>query len=250
MSRGKSLQDNPRKGKTYDEIYGERAEDIRKKLSKASRGKKPNLGREWTAEQKQNMSRGHIGHPVSAETRAKISRANKGRKRTSEFCQLMKQINNGKVPWNKGKGKKNSCFYCGKSIPAHRVFCSRQCYLLGARKFMKTVKISRLCGPRNPSWKGGVTPKHIIARTSTRYGRWRAKVFRRDNYTCAKTGKKGGNIVAHHIKNFSSHRPLRYDVNNGITLSAEAHRQFHQQYGWSNNTREQLKEFLCDIIDV
>jgi len=40
---------------------------------------------------------------------------------------------------------------------------------------------------------------------------------------------------------------LRFDINNGITLSEKAHKEFHKKYGNQNNTLEQIKEFLCQI---
>ena len=36
----------------------------------------------------------------------------------------------------------------------------------------------------------------------------------------------------------------RTAIENGITLSLKAHREFHKKYGFRNNTKEQLEEFL------
>jgi len=58
---------------------------------------------------------------------------------------------------------------------------------------------------------------------------WRHAVFERDDYTCQKCGKRGGDLQAHHINPYAKHLALRWVVKNGMTLCktpchAEAHR--------------------------
>ena len=109
---------------------------------------------------------------------------------------------------------------------------------------MHNIRIKKI-GRNSPNWKGGVSPKNKIIRRSIYYVNWRNKVFKRDNYTCQKCGKKGVYLHPHHIKNFANYSDLRFDVNNGITLCKKCHRKFHSIYGTKNNSNKQLKEFLC-----
>ena len=94
-------------------------------------------------------------------------------------------------------------------------------------------------------WKGGLTENNRLIRGSTLFALWRESVFIRDDWTCQKTGTKGGKLHPHHIKNFAEFPELRFDLSNGITLSEKSHYAFHKKYGRKNNTREQLEEFLC-----
>lgn len=74
---------------------------------------------------------------------------------------------------------------------------------------------------------------------------WRESVFKRDDYTCQKCGdNKCGNFNAHHIKNFSEVVELRTSIENGITFCKICHKKFHDKYGYTNNNKKQLKEFL------
>ena len=111
-------------------------------------------------------------------------------------------------------------------------------------------------GEKNPMY-GVVGEKHFnfnpnisdeerkIKRKNIENARFRRFVLNRDNYTCQCCGDgKGGNLNVHHIFNHHSHKELRYDVNNGITLCKECHVNFHNKYGYKNNNQEQLKEFL------
>jgi hypothetical protein len=99
-------------------------------------------------------------------------------------------------------------------------------------------------GEKSGMWKGGITPKNVKIRNSIESEIWRNGVFARDGYTCQKYGIKGGKLIAHHILNFSSYPELRFAIDNGITLSEKAHKEFHKKYGYRNNTKEQLLEFL------
>ena len=99
-------------------------------------------------------------------------------------------------------------------------------------------------GEKSVFWKGGITPEMMKIRMSLEYKLWRKSVFERDGFTCQKYGVVGRKLVAHHINNFSDFPELRLAIDNGITLSDKAHREFHKKYGIKNNTKKQLDEFL------
>ena len=104
--------------------------------------------------------------------------------------------------------------------------------------------INKISGRLNYNWRGGVTSLFKKIRKSREYVLWREGVFAHDNYTDQKTGIRGGKLHPHHVLNFAQYPELRFDVNNGITLSENSHIAFHKKYGRKNNTREQLLEFL------
>lgn len=98
-------------------------------------------------------------------------------------------------------------------------------------------------------FKGFSTTAQHIARNNYKYKYWKQEVFKRDNYTCQCCGKRGGNLNAHYLYNFSEYKDLRYDVSNGITLCEKCHLinysgSFHAIYGEHNNTPEQVYEFI------
>lgn len=68
-------------------------------------------------------------------------------------------------------------------------------------------------------------------RTNPKYIAWRKTVFERDNYTCKKCYSRGGRLVAHHIKRWADCENSRYDVDNGLTLCKECHKQEHRHRG-------------------
>ena len=99
-------------------------------------------------------------------------------------------------------------------------------------------------GEKHWNWKGGVSPKQKRIRRSIEFRLWREVVFARDNWTCQKYRIKGVKLHPHHIQNFAQFPELRFAIDNGITLSEKAHKEFHAKYGRRNNTKEQLEEFL------
>ena len=66
-------------------------------------------------------------------------------------------------------------------------------------------------------------------RKSKAYSDWRKSVFERDDFTCAICGHRGGELNAHHIKPFAKYPEDRFDVDNGITLCKECHKQVHKE---------------------
>jgi len=99
-------------------------------------------------------------------------------------------------------------------------------------------------GINSGQYKGGITPLNFKIRNSLEMKFWKKACMGRDNFTCQKTGIRGGKLVVHHINNFADFPELRTSISNGITLSKESHIEFHKIYGFRNNTKEQLLEFL------
>jgi 5-methylcytosine-specific restriction endonuclease McrA len=76
-------------------------------------------------------------------------------------------------------------------------------------------------------WNKGLGTKsraNELARKTKQARLWRIAVYERDNYTCQDCGVRGGELNAHHIKPFSTYPEARYELDNGLTLCVDCHR--------------------------
>lgn len=95
----------------------------------------------------------------------------------------------------------------------------------GEKAWNKGRPMPEIRKEKHGRWTGGrIKHPDKRIRNSAEYKDWRAKVFKRDNYTCQLCGKRGGELHADHIKPFATHPELRFDVNNGRTLCVPCHK--------------------------
>jgi len=207
----------PKGKKQSEESNRKRSEKLKGRIS-PRRGVK--LSEEIKAKIKKNNCRYWLGKHHSEKTRKKIS----------DFVKT--QVGEKASNWKGGKPK---CINCGKTISRQSIsgMCIK-CFGMAHR------------GEKNCNWKGdnSITSENKKIRYSIETRLWRESVFARDNWTCQKTGERGGRLISHHIQNFAQYPELRFAIDNGVTLSDKAHREFHKKYGFRKNTLEQLKEFI------
>ena len=77
-------------------------------------------------------------------------------------------------------------------------------------------------------------------RLSYKYQRWHDLVIKNNPFCCKHCGRGVHNTLnitlhVHHIKSFALYPELRFDVNNGIILCDECHRQLHKNETPLNN---------------
>lgn len=103
--------------------------------------------------------------------------------------------------------------------------------------------VMKITGKNSCRWKGGAKI-HGRWRNTNENREWRKAVFKRDDYTCMCCGSRGFEINAHHIFNYATHKDMRFDLDNGITLCKKCHKQFHSKYGITENNYTQINEFI------
>ncbi len=199
---------------------------------------------EWKKKASERMrdNKYFLGHRHSERTKRKIKESLMGEKNpnfgklcSEETKRKMREAQIGKPKWTEKDKKRIS--EQGKGNKHH----------LGKHHSLEIRKKLSLMqkGENGSNWKGGITPLNKRLRYNIEFRLWREAVFARDNWTCQKYGIKGGELHPHHIQNFAQYPELRFAINNGITLSEKAHKEFHKKYGVKNNTKEQLNEFLA-----
>ncbi len=174
---------------------------------------KPPIGKHWKQSKK------------TINKRIKSRKKSGWVKNKKEWKNKLSESHKGQIPWNKGKkGITKFSFKTRKKI---------------SKTHKKLVKMGKC-----HLWKGGICPKNLAIRKSLEFKLWRESVFARDNWTCQKYKIRGIRLATHHIQNFSQFPELRFVIDNGITLSDKAHREFHKRFGVKNNNYSQIIKFL------
>ncbi|PRT35304.1 helix-turn-helix domain-containing protein [Bacillus wiedmannii] len=84
--------------------------------------------------------------------------------------------------------------------------------------------------------------ERVSRRLIVGYGNWVESVKERDNYTCT-VCSSNKEIVAHHLNSYDVFEEERTDLENGLTLCNKCHLDFHSEYGFGNNTKQQFYEW-------
>jgi hypothetical protein len=152
-----------------------------------------------------------VGVPRPAKTRAKISRALKGIKRSPElrakWSAMRKGVSHGPQPNISAalRGVKKTRAHALAAAAATRA--ARRANAGGAFKYEK-----------DPSRVGG-----------REYDAWRKSVKRRDGHRCQKCSAKRGGLHAHHRLPREVYPEFRYDVEIGITSCVRCHTKYERQ---------------------
>lgn len=104
-------------------------------------------------------------------------------------------------------------------------------------------------GENNPNFNPNLTNverekgRNILGEETIRT--WRKGVYERDNYTCqcCRT-RKSGVFNAHHLNGYNWDRENRFNIDNGVTLCEDCHKDFHSKYGYGHNTKEQFNKWI------
>lgn len=171
----------------------------------------PNFGFKHSEESKKKIGLKSIGNKY-----------NLGRKLSPEHKQkIVKYLKKGNI------GLVHSLETRQKMSKAHK----GNKYSLGYKHTKETLEKMRIAhlglskGNKCTFWKGGISEKNNLIRSSNEYKIWRVTIFERDKFVCQMPACDHSEryIQAHHIKRFSDYPELRFDINNGITLCRNCH---------------------------
>ena len=141
---------------------------------------------------------------------------------------------------------KYNCDNCGAECSMKKSHYEARTHHFCSSKCMGEWYSENRIGENHPRWNPDLTEEERNDRRKyPEYTEWRNKVFERDNYTCIISGVKG-EIEAHHLNAYKWDKEHRTDIDNGVTISVELHKEFHKKYGKGNNTLEDFKEFYKD----
>lgn len=123
------------------------------------------------------------------------------------YCGGRYDIAQSAALWSKKRGRKHN-------------FCSKDC------------QYSFYAGENSPAWiddRDKLKNQDHSARWSSNMADWRRSVYVRDNYTCVMCNGRSssGNPVtlnAHHVRTFSKHHELRFELSNGVSLCEKCHK--------------------------
>lgn len=181
--------------------------------------------------------------------RDKKGKFSKGHGWDFAVIQKMKQTKLSKSIYKERTSVCESCddvfsFRPNKFHPNRR-FCSKKClHKKGGRsgiplcKKSKRLMSEKMSGVNNPLYISGCSKSRKDEyKKDYEIRDWRNAVFKRDNYTCQKCFKNKVKLNADHIKTWSEHPKLRFDINNGRTLCVNCHKEVTREWmrkNWKN----------------
>ena len=190
------------------------------------------------------------------KTEAEITLSYFRRGRRCKKCGIERRVEERRYSYKDVKKifRKGGCRLISKKYKNNKQLLYYRCSCKNFAKislnhFQKGVRCKK-CGIEKNSGKNHYRYNHNLTdkdrqdrRLDKKSIEWRKKVYKRDDFICHICGKRGGDLVAHHLESHNSNKELRLVVSNGVTMSKELHLLFHKIYGKGNNTTAQFKEF-------
>jgi len=106
-----------------------------------------------------------------------------------------------------------------------------------------------MSGENSQNYNPNLTDEERLSRRYQLCGvnakKWSKQTMERDNYTCQICNQHGGKLNAHHLNGWNAFPEQRFDLDNGVTLCTDCHKEFHSEYGYGDNTREQFDEYAA-----
>lgn len=147
----------------------------------------------------------NAGKVASADTKAKISAAGKGRPQTPEHIAARTASRQSKGAW-----------FANTPDIGERISAGR-----------KAGKQADVRGPKNPMWQGGISKLRRGYRGGAAYTEWRLTVLARTGGLCERCGSDRF-VIAHHIVSWHVAPSLRLEPENGIALCRHCHALEHK----------------------
>ena len=176
------------------------------------------------------------GFVMTQEHKDKISKANKDRVFSEEHKRKISEASKRKKKPFTEEHKKN-------------ISLSKKGKCKGIAKWSKESRIKlSLAKTGDKTFEGFRTELRQRIRLSSKYLKWRADVFKRDNYHCQECGEKG-RLEAHHliafaflinkfkIRNIKEAENCKelWDIGNGITYCKKCHILLDENFGWKSS---------------
>lgn len=107
-------------------------------------------------------------------------------------------------------------------------------------------------GENSSRWKPELNnDERIRKRSYAEVSTFSKNVMMRDDYICQCCNKKiNGDGCAHHLDSWDWCKEKRFDETNGITLCKTCHKNFHMQYGYGNNTKQQFETWIGKTLEL
>ena len=109
------------------------------------------------------------------------------------------------------------------------------------------VWLKGLSGKAHPAYKHGLGYENREYDSENTQA-WIYGVKRAHNFKCFITGSEL-NLECHHLIGYA-HLPTRFCINNGVLISAQIHKDFHNEYGRGGNLPEQFEEFCQNRYNI
>lgn len=111
------------------------------------------------------------------------------------------------------------------------------------KRCKECLRESRL-GSNNPRYNPNLTDEERNQnRDFPGYKDWAKAIKEQDEFHCFICGTTSVKLVSHHIVPFSKEEKLRTDINNGITLCDECHKDYHKEVKLSDVSLESLLNY-------
>lgn len=103
---------------------------------------------------------------------------------------------------------------------------------LGKKRIGNKNPMYGQCGKKHPNYNPNLTDEdRAIKRCIDGYTEWKAEVKKQANYTCDCCGQVGGKLHSHHLENYKDNPNKIIDINNGVCLCEQCHKDFHSYMG-------------------